>query len=149
MDNVMIERARANGVRVEGLETYEEALSGFSGFSRDILIEALVADESMLQREEDIFRTNALLYAAGETAAINEFAIWLAERANLNIDARAINAKLMEGLLDGRNQKWMWPLTNHLKQGGAFIAVGALHLPGAAGLIELLRAQGFTVTRLD
>ena len=33
-----------------------------------------------------------------------------------------------------------------LADGGAFIAVGALHLPGAIGLVELLRGAGFTVT---
>jgi uncharacterized protein YbaP (TraB family) len=29
------------------------------------------------------------------------------------------------------------------------MAVGALHLPGEDGIIELLRGRGFTVTRLD
>jgi uncharacterized protein YbaP (TraB family) len=36
-----------------------------------------------------------------------------------------------------------------LEEGGAFIAVGALHLPGEAGLVELLRAKGYTVTAED
>jgi uncharacterized protein len=35
-----------------------------------------------------------------------------------------------------------------LKGGGAFIAVGALHLPGKTGLIERLRAEGYTVTKV-
>ena len=33
-----------------------------------------------------------------------------------------------------------------LAKGNAFIAVGALHLPGPDGLIELLRKAGYTVT---
>ena len=33
-----------------------------------------------------------------------------------------------------------------LAGGNVFIAVGALHLPGNEGLIELLRKQGFTLT---
>ena len=32
--------------------------------------------------------------------------------------------------------------------GGAFIAVGALHLAGKAGLIERFRAMGYTVTKV-
>ena len=35
-----------------------------------------------------------------------------------------------------------------LKNGGAFIAVGALHLPAKTGLIERLRAEGLTVTKV-
>ena len=33
--------------------------------------------------------------------------------------------------------------------GSAFIAVGALHLPGPEGLIELLRRAGHTVSAVD
>ena len=33
-----------------------------------------------------------------------------------------------------------------LAEGNAFIAVGALHLPGPDGVIELLRRDGYVVT---
>ncbi|WP_429538012.1 TraB/GumN family protein [Paraburkholderia youngii] len=33
-----------------------------------------------------------------------------------------------------------------LDEGGAFVLVGVGHLPGRDGLIELLRARGYTVT---
>jgi hypothetical protein len=33
-----------------------------------------------------------------------------------------------------------------LEEGQAFIAVGALHLPGNKGLIQLLRQQGYNVS---
>ena len=36
-----------------------------------------------------------------------------------------------------------------LQRGNAFIAVGALHLPGEKGLIELLRRDGYTVTAVN
>lgn len=149
LDNVMVERAKTNDIPATGLETYEDALGGFAGFDRDELIKVLVADDAMLKREEDVYRTSALLYEAGETAAINELSIWLTERQGVDFDARAFNENLMSNLLDGRNRKWMPALLQHLQGGGAFVGVGALHLPGEAGLIELLRAEGYTVTRLD
>jgi len=149
LDNVMVERADAKGAATEGLETYEGALAGFSGFDRDELIKVLVADDELMKREEDVYRTSALLYEAGETAAINEFSIWLAERQNLDFAPRAFNESLMKNLLDGRNRNWMPALMQHLNGGNAFIGVGALHLPGEAGLIELLRAEGYKITRLD
>jgi uncharacterized protein YbaP (TraB family) len=36
-----------------------------------------------------------------------------------------------------------------LATGNVFMAVGALHLPGEGGVIELLRKQGFTVTAVN
>ena len=36
-----------------------------------------------------------------------------------------------------------------LAQGGVFVAVGALHLPGETGLVEALRGAGWRVTRAD
>ncbi len=37
----------------------------------------------------------------------------------------------------------------HLDKGGAFIAVGALHLPGKTGLVSLLREAGYTLTAIE
>ena len=36
-----------------------------------------------------------------------------------------------------------------LEKGNAFIAVGALHLPGAEGLVELFRQSGYKVTPVN
>ena len=36
-----------------------------------------------------------------------------------------------------------------LGKGNVFMAVGALHLPGEEGVVELLRSQGFKLTRVD
>jgi uncharacterized protein YbaP (TraB family) len=36
-----------------------------------------------------------------------------------------------------------------LANGNVFMAVGALHLPGKDGVVELLRRQGFTVTAVN
>ena len=35
-----------------------------------------------------------------------------------------------------------------LKAGGVFIAVGALHLPGETGFVNLLRKAGYQVTAI-
>jgi uncharacterized protein len=35
-----------------------------------------------------------------------------------------------------------------LAEGSAFIAVGALHLPGDKGLVELFRKAGYTMTAM-
>jgi uncharacterized protein len=53
--------------------------------------------------------------------------------------------ELMTSLLDGRNKRFMERLIPHLKKGKVFCMVGALHLPGKNGLLEMLRSSGFIV----
>ena len=48
-------------------------------------------------------------------------------------------------LLDERNKKWIPKLKPLLDKGDVFIAVGALHLPGEVGILELLREEGYKV----
>ena len=48
-------------------------------------------------------------------------------------------------LVDERNHDWLPKIEKHIKQESCFIAVGALHLPGNDGLINLLRKAGYKV----
>jgi uncharacterized protein YbaP (TraB family) len=52
-------------------------------------------------------------------------------------------------LLDNRNKHWINILKDVLPATPVFIAVGAGHLPGKMGLIELLRREGYTVRPID
>lgn len=61
----------------------------------------------------------------------------------------ALSAVDAEAMITGRNRKWAAKLPALLEKGTQFIAVGALHLPGPDGLIELLRNQGYTVTAVQ
>ena len=51
----------------------------------------------------------------------------------------------MERLSYARNRKWMDKITMTLPVQSVLIAVGAAHLVGEQGLIELLKAKGYTV----
>jgi len=57
-----------------------------------------------------------------------------------------LSAHLREKLIDQRNVRMAQRMEPFLKKGKAFIAVGALHLPGKNGLLQLLREKGFVVT---
>lgn len=52
-------------------------------------------------------------------------------------------------LLDKRNKNWVVQLKKIMKAEPVFVAVGAGHLVGNAGLIALLRAEGYTVKGLQ
>lgn len=57
--------------------------------------------------------------------------------------------KGMAYLVDDRNQNWIKTAKTEFEEGGTFMAVGAMHLPGEKGLIRLLREAGFEVTPME
>jgi uncharacterized protein YbaP (TraB family) len=54
-------------------------------------------------------------------------------------------AQYKELLLDKRNRNWISTITSEAGKASTFFAVGAGHLGGNMGVIELLRKQGYTV----
>ena len=60
--------------------------------------------------------------------------------------AGAAYDELMVQLIGDRNLRMQQRMQKRLSEGNAFIAVGALHLPGENGLIKLLQKQGYSVT---
>lgn len=51
--------------------------------------------------------------------------------------------------LELRNSNWIPVIQKQIALNSTFIAVGAAHLPGKTGVIELLKAQGFTVEPIN
>jgi uncharacterized protein YbaP (TraB family) len=58
------------------------------------------------------------------------------------------HAELMKRVVHDRNVVMAYRAQRELRRGGAFIAVGALHLYGARGMLALLEADGYRATRL-
>ncbi len=68
--------------------------------------------------------------------------------AALSEEERIDDPQRHEVLLAARNRDWIPKLRPHLDRGRTFVAVGAAHFPGTDGLIELLRAEGYVLTRV-
>ena len=51
----------------------------------------------------------------------------------------------LDAFLDERNKKWIDRMTDKMEQKSVFFAVGAGHLWGINGVINLLRKNGYTV----
>ena len=66
-----------------------------------------------------------------------------------NYSTRFMPDSLNQALLFNRNRTWMQTLRVLLSQKSCFIAVGAAHLAGPQGLIELLKAEGFQIRLRD
>ena len=68
---------------------------------------------------------------------------------NAGEDDSAGYAAFEEAMITARNRTMAAHAGPILDRGNAFIAVGALHLPGEKGLIELFRKDGYTVTAVN
>jgi uncharacterized protein YbaP (TraB family) len=53
--------------------------------------------------------------------------------------------ELMKEATVGRNRKWVTAMASEMNENPCLFAVGALHLPGENGLLELLQKEGYAV----
>lgn len=83
-------------------------------------------------------------YLAGDDARLAELA---RAQFRLGVADDAALDRFLDRLLRSRNQAWVAALERVAAEGGAFVAVGALHLTGPGNVLELLRARGFEIAR--
>ena len=77
--------------------------------------------------------------------------------ANSDLPREAVDRQLelaQRELMVRRNRAWIAPLTDAARDAadagkGIVAGFGALHLPGEAGVLALLAAEGWTLERLD
>jgi len=61
-------------------------------------------------------------------------------------ESEDMTAEFSNLLLDQRNKNWIPEIGKFAIEKPTFFGVGALHLPGENGVINLLRQEGYTVT---
>jgi uncharacterized protein len=144
LDEALALRAQDAGVPVFGLEEVAEQIRVMSSVTMKEQVEALVAAVGRKTSAEDIYITMVEMYLNRQVSALMPLYSRLPEEKNEHLEKT--NAKLMTALLDKRNVVMAKRARQHLDKGNAFIAVGALHLPGETGLVQLLRKAGYKVT---
>jgi uncharacterized protein len=150
LDIHLATRAKNDGKPVDGLETALEQMEAMASLPIDGHVKGLVETLRMGDTSDDVFETMIALYAAGDTARIMPTigAAMLSingEQGVSEADAAAMQA-FERTMITNRNHTMVDRLPDHLAKGGAFVAIGTLHLPGREGVVELLRQQGYTVT---
>jgi uncharacterized protein len=146
LDMRIAEAAKARGVPVVGLETIESQLAAMAALPDDKEIEVLRAMLKYVERSDDLMETVLQFYLKRQMGAAWPFEMAMARAAD--IDPTPLAAVEKE-LIERRNRGMAEAARPLLAAGGAFIAVGALHLVGDEGLVALLRRDGYTVTPVE
>ncbi|WP_157966273.1 TraB/GumN family protein [Oceanibium sediminis] len=145
--------AKARDIPVSGLESFDDVFGLFSDVPYDEQVEMLRMGLPSYTMAEDFLETTKQLYLAGKVMQIWSFSMVLTEDAF--VEAASATAAMQAAetftglLLEARNTAWVQTLRPKLEQGNRVIAVGALHLGGTGGLLDLLEAEGFAIRRLD
>ncbi len=147
LDKQIAEDALADGKVLKGLETIEEQLSAMASLPIEFHVQGLIETISLGPLLDDVMTTMTDLYLDGEIGTI--MPMIRAAAPPSDPQAESGYADFEERIVLARNRTMAQRALPILEDGNAFIAVGALHLPGEEGLIELLRAEGYTVTRGD
>ncbi len=145
VDQFLAQTARDAGVKVVGLETPKEQLDALSAIppaTAAALLAVAARDPGM---NDDVYATLLRLYRESRPAEILPIADVAGEMSE---SERAAEDEFTRSLLAGRNGRMAGRAAPLLSAGGAFIAVGALHLSGKDGLVERFRAAGYKVTKV-
>ena len=146
LDMRLGEAGKKRGIPVIGLETLEGQMRALAAVPEGDQLQMLKMSLKFYDRSEDLMETMVRRYLGRDIGVIWPFQMELARSVGFSPEAFKTFEEQMVSVRNRRMRDAAVPL---LRQGGTFIAVGALHLPGKLGLVELFRDAGFTVTAVD
>ncbi len=136
----LMQKAQADGKRIDGLETMREQLGFLDGMSieaqQDMLLATLTESGELANLMDDMMAA----WHTGDVDALSD----------MLLDEMAQHEELNAALLINRNANWIKkiePLLNDEED--YLIVVGALHLIGPDGVPEQLGDRGFDVRQLS
>lgn len=144
LDQLLYQRSQGRQIPTHGLESIEEQVAvfaeGYSDAEMETLLWLALAD---LPKQEQSLAEMKRLYLARDLAGMLAL-----DDVPAKARERVVHAKFLDRLLRQRNHRMAERMLPFVTQGGVFIAIGALHLPGEEGVIELMRRQGLRVERV-
>jgi uncharacterized protein len=146
LDKRLEKEAAKRGATVVGLETVESQLTAMANVPNDQQIQMLKSSLAYADRADDMIETLVQMYLKREIGASMPFEQALGEKSG--VPASAYDGFIKMLLVD-RNAKMRDAAKPLFDKGQAFVAIGALHLPGKTGIVALLREAGYTVTAVE
>jgi uncharacterized protein len=131
-DLALLNLAKKEHKVIKSLETPEEQVALFEKTSLETQTSQLLQNIKQFNRQRKLMKDMLGLYQEEDLYGLYDL-----------INAQEDNSQDL--LLNERNEKWLVPLLTMMQKSSSFVAVGAAHLPGDQGLIQLLRNKGFKV----
>jgi uncharacterized protein YbaP (TraB family) len=141
LDMLLYTQAAAQGKRVYGLETVSEQVGAMESMPRDLQIIMLRDAVAQHDQLDQIIEALINAYLQRDLSALES----ISDKAMQQGDARVAQLFTSQVVVN-RNRRMLERMQPRLDEGNAFIAVGALHLPGKDGLLTLLRNKGYRVS---
>lgn len=146
LDTRLETEAKKRGATVVGLETAESQLKAMADVPDTQQVQMLKSGLVYVDRTDDLIETLVQMYLNRRIGGAMPFQKALAAKSGIPDSAFEGFNKIM--LVD-RNVRMRDAAKPLFDQGAAFVAVGALHLTGKNGLVQLLREAGYTVTKAE
>jgi uncharacterized protein YbaP (TraB family) len=136
MEQLVMKEAKRFGKSINGLETMSFQMSIFDSIPYSVQAKQLLQYvENYGKQDDSMFRDLSEAYKNQELKKLEELT---------NKDDSGIEG-FNDILIYNRNQAWVEKLEKLMPENSLVVAVGAGHLPGKRGMIELLRKAGYTV----
>lgn len=143
MEQLIMEEASKESIEIKGLETMAYQMSIFDSIPYKIqaleLLKMISAGEATNEGEKNEFDE---LMNAYKEQNLEKLAVMLGSSDDMLLQYKDI-------LLNNRNKNWVAKLNKIMPGKSLVIAVGAGHLPGENGVINLLRKEGYKVEPVE
>lgn len=146
LDAKVAQYGKDHGISIVGLESAIQQMKIFAGMPEKDQVELVKFSIAYDDQRENMFETMIQLYLKRRLGLIVPLSSALAELRALKMEGMD---RFMKTVVVERNHGMRDKALPLLAKGGAFIAVGALHLVGEEGLVALFRKAGYTVTAVN
>lgn len=142
LDLELMTRASNKGSEIKGLETMEEQGEIFNKLPVNTQVRLLTDTACHYDVVKNDFEEMKKFYLNRDTGGLYNY------NNRYSMTDEALYQNLMNDLLTRRNHTMADRMQSILNQGNAFVAIGALHLPGDEGVLNLLYSRGYNISRI-
>ena len=142
MEQIIMQQAKQDRKEIKGMETMTYQLSIFDSIPYEVQAKQLLAFITENDTEDKASKEYDEMASAYRNQELNKLEM-LINKEELGI------GNFADLLLYNRNRNWVVTMGKIFSANSAVIAVGAGHLPGEKGVINLLRKAGYKVDPME